>query len=225
MSDMTLERACEILNRHKHRGYRWAPIRGNAYGDDDETSHIYPPFVAVAVAKELEREAARADAGPSREWLERAADAEDKVPGGPSVGGLAVDLGMHKADVQAVASKPILACPTLECADPREVEWDRGTDVCRVVCRGCGLAGPGVDIDFVYGCSAEEEEAAIKGAESEAVDRWNNIPRPNGSPDLRSEAAAVLEILEPMADGWVDREGAAECVRRLRAAMEGGGGG
>jgi hypothetical protein len=33
-------------------------------------------------------------AGPSREWLERAADAEDAVGGITSVGGLAADLGM-----------------------------------------------------------------------------------------------------------------------------------
>lgn len=121
--EMTLERACEILNERRYRGSSDWGIADIPEGYEEHerlveyvvnlvmTNIMLASYEAIATAEKLERNSTPAPAapppvaaegdgakprsrGPSREWLERAGDIEDQCRS-VSVGGLAVDTGMY----------------------------------------------------------------------------------------------------------------------------------
>lgn len=218
MSEMTLEKACEILNGHNYRAFAWEPDGHHelAFGSrDGYLRGALTPFEAVAVAQRLEREAAKTTGGPSREWLERAGDAEDEVPGGPSVGGLAADLGLCKAD----AAKPVAG----------------DDDIQAVPCGVCGWPDTRIAQLGSYGlnrfrvecnCGASGRWRTLKGP---AVAAWNRMWARRDDSRLRDEAAAVLaglDEIDEMAESahgdpawWALEDIFRRCRDRLRAAL------
>lgn len=63
--------------------------------------------------------------GPSEDWLRRAGDAEDAAGGFPSAGGLAADLGLHKAPTPESAEPPLATRTTVRDGRFGDAEtWD-----------------------------------------------------------------------------------------------------
>lgn len=68
--DMTLERACEVLTRHRHDGFRWFAAGDKAHGEKRRRGDIgymthLASFEAIAVAEKYERGSVATPATPA----------------------------------------------------------------------------------------------------------------------------------------------------------------
>jgi hypothetical protein len=164
MAKMTLARATEVLNEHRHMGLAWSDDgSGWAVGRSGSSPDVcIPEAVAVSVADDYHGgvRVAPVDA-------ERIAEAPGFIP---------VEVGYERRVAYFYVAKPV---PCGACgSDHLGLDREYTPNFVRTECYECGACGPWAEFGFNEPSHGEETKAAIPWNKM-----WARIPPAKGQPE------------------------------------------